>query len=333
MIQFLEELQCSVDEGRISSDIYITIRAFYESYCEALRKQGRNLDDHLPMLSTFLEHVERQIKDPYNFPPCHEQIIFPFDYYHFGLEFLRPVIRYKDSHVSGLKHVDTMVDQLKSGDNVILFANHQTEPDPQAISLLLDRTHPRFAMDMYFVAGHRVTTDPLAVPFSLGRNLVCIYSKKYIETEPEKKQEKLIHNQRTMQMMGSLLADGGKCIYVAPSGGRDRPNEKGIVEVAPFDPQSIEMFRLIAEKSGRPAHFYPLSLSTYTLLPPPNTTNLEVGEARHTKCTPIHLAFGEEIDMMNFPGSDSSDKNELRIRRAEFIWGLVNANYQRLPKE
>jgi glycerol-3-phosphate O-acyltransferase len=43
--------------------------------------------------------------------------------------------------------------------------------------------------------------------------------------------------------------------YVAPSGGRDRPNQEGIVEVAPFDPQSIEMFNLMAKKSTRPTFF------------------------------------------------------------------------------
>jgi glycerol-3-phosphate O-acyltransferase len=94
---------------------------------------------------------------------------------------------------------------------------------------------------MVFVAGHRVTTDPLAVPFSRGRNLLSIYSKKYVDADPEKKQERLLHNQRTIKRMGQLLSEGGYCIYVAPSGGRDRKDQKtGKVEAAAFDPQSIE---------------------------------------------------------------------------------------------
>ncbi len=37
------------------------------------------------------------------------------------------------------------------------------------------------------------------------------------------------------------LAAGGLCVYIAPSGGRDRINEAGEVPVAPFDKDSIEL--------------------------------------------------------------------------------------------
>ena len=60
--------------------------------------------------------------------------------------------------------------------------------------------------------------------------------------------------------MSSLLSEGGKVIYVAPSGGRDRKNLNDKIVVAPFDPQSIEMFSLMARKAKKPTHFYPLSL-------------------------------------------------------------------------
>ncbi len=50
---------------------------------------------------------------------------------------------------------------------------------------------------MIFVAGERVITDPLAVPASMGRNLLCIYSKRYIDHPPELKSEKQLHNKRT----------------------------------------------------------------------------------------------------------------------------------------
>jgi glycerol-3-phosphate O-acyltransferase len=34
-----------------------------------------------------------------------------------------------------------------------------------------------------------VITDPLAIPFSMGCDLICIYSKKYIDVIPEKREE------------------------------------------------------------------------------------------------------------------------------------------------
>ena len=34
-------------------------------------------------------------------------------------------------------------------------------------------------------AGGRVVGDPLAQPFSMGRNLFCVHSKKYIDIEED----------------------------------------------------------------------------------------------------------------------------------------------------
>ena len=80
--------------------------------------------------------------------------------------------------------------------------------------------------------------------------------------------------------MSNLLQEGGKIIYVAPSGGRDRKNAKGEIEIAAFDPSSIEMLYLMARKAERPTHFVPLTLSTYHLFPPPATIQKEIGEER-----------------------------------------------------
>ena len=41
------------------------------------------------------------------------------------------------------------------------------------------------------------------------------------------------------------------------------------VQVAPFDAKSVEMFRLMSDKAGRTAHFYPLSMATAAVCPPP----------------------------------------------------------------
>jgi len=185
---------------------------------------------------------------------------------------------------------------------------------------------------MIFVAGERVTTDPLPVPFSMGRNLLCIYSKRYIDNPPEEKARKTSHNRKTMERMSELLSEGGQCIYVAPSGGRDRRNASGIVEVARFDPQSVEMFYLMAERAPRPTHFYPMALATYDFLPPPETVQRELGEARQARRVGLHLAVGAEIDMASFPGSGLADKHERREARALFIWQQVAADYARFPQ-
>ena len=46
------------------------------------------------------------------------------------------------SLVFGLENLENASQLLKRGENTILLANHQTEPDPQAISILLEKSHP-----------------------------------------------------------------------------------------------------------------------------------------------------------------------------------------------
>ncbi|NGX37700.1 MAG: hypothetical protein K1000chlam2_00862 [Chlamydiae bacterium] len=317
-----------VESGKLPQKIASVLESFYESYLETVGSE-KSIE---PVFVDFLERVAEQCPDPYIFEPYHERIRAPFDYYAFGIRFLRPLVDKSVSSILGEERLEEITGYLKQDHNVVFLANHQTEGDPLAICVLLEEHHPTLGEEMIFVAGERVTTDPLAIPFSMGRNLLCIYSKRYIDHPPEQKHQKQLHNKKTMQLMSGLLKKGGKCIYVAPSGGRDRRNEEGVVEIAPFDPQSIEMFYLMAKKSKTPTHFYPMALGTYKLLPPPETIQVELGEKRSIKRAGIHLAIGPEIDMEHFPGSDNSDKHVRRKSRADYIWELVHQDYERFPK-
>lgn len=325
---FPEKLQ-ELRDVPIFPDILIdTLEEFYQSYEKAVEENGFKVADCQEQLITFLDLVIQQLKSPFTFELYHEKIRQPKDLYRFGMDFINPLVQLDRSTIEGLNVVDEISASIDRNENAILFANHQIEPDPQAISLMLERTHPHLAENLIFVAGHRVTTDPLAVPFSMGCNLLCIYSKNYIDHPPEEKPKKIIHNQRTMKKMRELLAEGGKCIYVAPSGGRDRPNDSGVVEVAPFDYQSIEMFHFIASHSKTPTHFYPLALNTYPLLPPPQKIKKSLGEARLPQCTPIHLAFGEKIAFDQIPFSADQDKKTQRMEKTAYIHSLVNQLYK-----
>lgn len=320
---FLDKLKSYVDERSIPPKYGLILEKFYQDYQQAVSPS----DKYLGLFLSLLDLTRQQCLEPYLFQPYHERVRKPFDYYQFGIDILKPLVDMSHSSILGLEHLKDIITSIEKGENVIFLANHQAEADPQAISILLENSYPQFAEEMIFVAGERVITDPLAVPFSMGRNLLCIFSKKYIDYPPEHKMKKQLHNKRTMELMSELLSEGGKAIYVAPSGGRDRPNADGVVEVAPFDPQSIEMFYLMAQRAGHPTHFYPLTLKTYELLPPPQTVQVELGEARTTNRAGIHLAFGPRIDMEHFPGSDSKDKHERRAKRAQYIWNLVHQEY------
>ncbi len=307
-----------------------TLKLFFDSYKALLDKSDYDAAEQEALLSTFSELIKEQLSSPFIFGPYHQGIRSPFDYYNFGLNFLRPLLNKKKSKILGFDNLLTIQKQLAKGENVILLANHQTEPDPIFIGLLLEDQFPDFASNLIYVAGHRVTTDPLAIPFSMGCNLLSVYSKKHIEHPAEEKANKQQHNKRTLAKMQELLAKGGCCIYVAPSGGRDRRNEKGAIEVAPFDRQSVEMFHLIAKQAKTTTHFYPMALFTYNLLPPPETVGGALGEPRLVQHGPAHIAFCDEIDLNKFQNNTTLSKQELRQKKTDTLFASLLQAYQQL---
>lgn len=316
-------------EEQFPSKLAAVIEDFYSSYTTATKQEGLKKEEGEELFKELVHLVHKNVSHPYRFEIFHKSVRHPFDYFQFGIDFISPLIDFKNSKILNEHLIEVMISQLEKGENIVFLANHQTEPDPQIIYSLLEN-YPEFSSQLIFVAGHRVVEDPLAIPLSMGCNLLCIYSKKHIDHPPEDKTKKVSHNQRTLKKMGDLLAEGGKCIYVAPSGGRDRPDREGEFHVAPFDPQSVEMFWLMAQKSGKPTHFYPLSLLTYEIMPPPRHVEKELGERRIAHFAPVYMAIGEEIDMLNIAGTSEVEKKERRSLRAHKIWEQVNRNYKLL---
>lgn len=327
---FLHQLKKYTDQKIIPVKNAEIFKQFYNSYKETVEQANSGFKNVEPLFCKLLELVKEQLLHPFVFEPFHKQIREPFDYYQFGLDLTRPLIDKNSSTVMRWDVVKLICKQIANGENVILLANHQTELDPQIIGCMLEEQFSSLAADMIFVAGGRVTSDPLAVPFSMGCNLLCIYSKKHIDNPLEQKMEKQLHNKRTMNRMSQLLSEGGKCIYVAPSGGRDRRNANGDIEIAPFDPGSIEMFRLMALQSKKHTHFYPLALDTYELLPPPNSVEKELGEKRSTTYTGVHLAFGKEYHFEELSNASNLDKKQRRQAFANDVWLKVKEDYETL---
>lgn len=223
------------------------------------------------------------------------------DYYQFGCDFFRSCMDLTSAAVNvwgASDHLPRAVAQLTAGDNVVFFANHQSEADPQVVSACLALAgHAPTAADVIYVAGHKVTTDPLAIPFSMGRNLICIHSKKHIDADPESKPLKQKQNLKAMNALLSRLKEGGACVWVAPSGGRDRRNvATGEVPMAPFDRKTIDMFRLLGNKSKVPTHYYTLAMVSYDLCPPPDTVEAGTGETRNVRYCPVGVAVGAELE-------------------------------------
>lgn len=315
-----------IDQAHAEASVPERLVAVYKSLLERLEGFIEN-EEQATIFSDYLQQVIIQCKSPTPFPPFH-----PMDEtrHKAGKQFFSCFIDQESSTVLGQDNLDKIASLIEKKENVILFSNHQIEPDPQAIDLAISKTHPELVKNMIFIAGEKVVTDPFTIPFSLGYNIISIYSKKHIENPPENKEQKQIHNQKTMQVLVELLQEKGKIVWVAPSGGRDRPDENNELIPAALDPASILMFALLAKKSQVPTHFFPLSLKTYSLLPPPKERDSQLGEERILQKGPVSLCFGDLIDLellqKNAPGS----KNEARQYIAKQIYKFIYNNYKKL---
>eukprot|EP00276_Gloeochaete_wittrockiana_P008878 CAMPEP_0184657758 /NCGR_PEP_ID=MMETSP0308-20130426/21745_1 /TAXON_ID=38269 /ORGANISM="Gloeochaete witrockiana, Strain SAG 46.84" /LENGTH=350 /DNA_ID=CAMNT_0027096003 /DNA_START=172 /DNA_END=1221 /DNA_ORIENTATION=- len=308
------------------------LNEFHRSYRDALIGAGKDPIVADKIFVTLSSLVRDQCISPYHFESYHKQVVEPFDFFVWGNEFLRPLVNFSESTLEGNAQLNQLKQQLADGHNVILLANHQTEADPGLLSLLLETENEDLAKNMIFIAGDRVLSDPLCTPFTLGRNCLTVFSKRHHDDVEELKVKKKAHNQSTMRKMGELLKEGGKCIYVAPSGGRDRPGIDHLknwrvgdpVEIAKFDGSSIELFRLIAEgRNMPPCHFYPLAMDTHDIMPPPPAVEAEIGERRVVHYRPVHLEFLPEVKLTAINKSESGKElsgTELREARASHVW-------------
>lgn len=326
---FLKKLNALNKENKISKKYFDIISDFYNGYKKAINSH-LSIEDLDKNFTIFLDLLSKSKE--FKFELFHKKITHPIDYQKFGVNFLKPLVDLEKSKIYGLENLKKIQNYINNKENVIFLANHQSEIDPILIYLLLEKDFQKLGSDIIYVAGERVITDPIAIPFSMGCNLLCIYSKRYIDIDPKLKHQKQIHNKKVMSLMSALLTEGSKAIYVAPSGGRDRKDEHGKIQIASFDSQSLEMFYLMCKKAKTPTHFFPLTLATYDILPPPEKIQIEMGEKRIANRGSIFISFSDELDMETFPGSSEENKVKRRINRAHYIHNIVKKEYEKITQ-
>ena len=100
-------------------------------YAESAYEAGYDADTFVKIIGGLLTHVGKNLKDPFKFAPYHQAVRDPFDFYEFGNNFVRTLVKWEESYVTGEDKLAEIRDLIKQGDNIILLANHQTEADPQ----------------------------------------------------------------------------------------------------------------------------------------------------------------------------------------------------------
>ncbi|CAN1334054.1 Glycerol-3-phosphate acyltransferase, chloroplastic [Linum perenne] len=319
----LSGIKKEAEAGRLPSIIAAGMEELYHNYKNAVKIYAQTFELHafidclgqtcsellvlqsghpnaaeivLSNMSLVLDRVFVDVEDAFVFSPYHKALREPFDYYEFGQNYIRPLIDFRNSYVGNVSIFSEIEEKLQQGHNVILMSNHQTEADPAVIALLLETTNRHISENLIYVAGDRVLTDPLCKPFSMGRNLFCVYSKKHMLDVPELVEMKKKANIRSLKEMAMLLRNGSQIVWIAPSGGRDRPDPvTGEWHPAPFDTSSVDNMRRLADNSGAPGHIYPLALLCSDIMPPPPKVEKEIGEKRVIAYSGTGLSVGKEI--------------------------------------
>ena len=326
--QFKAVLEGGAAAGRIAPPLVAGFLDFYQNYSAAVLGAGGSEATVTAVMAAIADRVLNQFSDPYTFPSRHERMTAPYNYYEFGQAYVRELVDFSKSLVGHADRFARVAAQLAAGDNVVLLANHQTEADPAVWALLLEGAFPGLATDVAYVAGDRVVTDPLCKPFSMGRNLFCVHSKKYMDVEPELKEEKQKTNRRTVSALSKALGAGGALLWIAPSGGRDRPSEAGEWRPAPFDPAAVELMRQLSAKAAPPGHLWPLAMHSGPMMPPPPAVQKELGERRLTNHVGVGIALGEELGIDAIvAGIDEGDREARAAAVARAAYEAVVAEF------
>eukprot|EP00887_Chlorella_sp_A99_P003400 scaffold7.g3400.t1 len=322
--QLLFILKAGAASGQVPPRMIQAFEELYYTYKKAVLSSGlpgADADFVARVMASVCERVllqARAFTDPYHFPSYHQRITEPYNYYAFGQRYVRGLVDFQRSVLGHRERFAKVQEQLAAGDNVA---------DPACWALLLEATFPDLARNIIYVAGDRVVTDPLVAPFSMGRNLFCVHSKKHLDDVPELKAEKMATNRRTLKAMQSGLNAGGKLLWIAPSGGRDRSRDATDFTLPDaFDPSAVELMRALLTKAKPAGHLWPLAMLTVEVMPPPRTVDKSIGEERLLFHAPVGLSLGEELDVAAIlEGVD--DKEARQVRLAEAAFDEVNKEY------
>ncbi|WCJ29102.1 Glycerol-3-phosphate acyltransferase chloroplastic [Euphorbia peplus] len=327
--ELLYGIKKEVEAGRLPLNVAVGMEELYQNYRNAVLQSGipNAKDVILSNMAATLDCISLDVEEPYEFSPYHRALREPFDYYNFGQNYIRPLVDFRNSYVGNISIFSEVEEKLQQGHNIILISNHQTEADPAVIALLLENTNPYVAENLIYVAGDRVVTDPLCKPFSMGRNLICVYSKKHMNDVPELVEMKKKANIRSLKEMASILREGSRIIWISPSGGRDRPDPlTGEWYPAPFDASAVDNMRRLAEHSGAPGHFYPLALLCHEIMPPPPQVEKEIGEKRLVAFHGTGVAIAPKINFSEIAAA-YEDSDEAKIAYSEALYDSVCEQY------
>src|SRR5262245_19407213 len=112
----LNKLLEAKNTNRISESVYNSFLQLYQTYAQAVMSAGLDVQKCENIFDVYLKLVKEQSANPYPFEPFHTRITSPFNYYEFGLDFMRPLFDKEKSKVFHLENVEKMKRQLNANE-------------------------------------------------------------------------------------------------------------------------------------------------------------------------------------------------------------------------
>ncbi|URD87239.1 glycerol-3-phosphate acyltransferase, partial [Musa troglodytarum] len=132
--------------------------------------------------------------------------------------------------------------------------------------------------------------------------------------------------------MALLLRGESQIIWIASSGGRDRPDPlTGKWHPASFDESSVDNMRRLVDHSGVMGHMYPLALLCYGVMPPRPEVEKQIGERRKFSFHGVGLSVAPEINFDDIAsGCENPEEIAIYIKLPDHAWMHIVV---RLPAE
>ncbi|KAI7743030.1 hypothetical protein M8C21_032695 [Ambrosia artemisiifolia] len=120
---------------------------------------------------------------------------------------------------------------------------------------------------------------------------------------------------------------GSKIIWIAPSGGRDRPDPvTNQWFPAPFDATSLDNMRRLVDHAGVVGHIYPLAILCHDIMPPPPQVEKEIGEKRLISFHGTGISVAPEVNFQKATASCGSPE-EAKAAYSQTLYDSVYEQY------
>jgi len=290
-----------VEKGTLDSSVREGLLNLFSSYAGALSMSPRlpaSEKEAAQVVAALADRVQVMLEENYTFPSRHTRVLEPFNYFDIGQRAVGNLVDFGASFVGHAERILDMQSAVARGENVLLLANHQSDADGGVWAWMTRELAPSLATDLYYVAGDRVVTDSYAKIYNMGRNLICVHSKKVMDQDPPAvREQKSKINRRSVLELGKLFKQGGAIVWVAPHGGRDRTDASGQLAPGAWDAAAVMLLKRMMDSSPNPGHVYPMAMATAEIMPPPSGEDEEKpwGMGSVFKYHGVGISIGAEL--------------------------------------